>query len=323
MPVRPRGSVILALSAILVASSVEARQKPALTASDYERWETLGRAEMSPDGAWLAVSVGRVNEEDELQLVSLGTDFSSRVPFGSTPSFSSDSRWVAYAIDESSDERERLEAEELPVRQHLGLMDLVARTDTVFDEIASFEFSDDGRFLAMLGFPPEGRESADLLVLNLGTRVPVAFGNVSRMVWSEDGASLAMAVETESGTGNGVNLFEPSTGGLRTLDSSNARYRGLTWRPEGKELAVFRAREDPEFEEETHAILLWRDPASSPSGKETFDPSSGEDFPQDMRVVEHRGIEWSADGERVFFGIRPRWRAPEATEGDAASATSG
>lgn len=94
-------------------------------------------------------------------------------------------------------------------------------------------------------------------------------------------------------------------------------------RAEGKELAVFRAREDPEFEEGTHAILLWRDPASSPSGKETFDPSSSEDFPQDMRVVEHRGIKWSADGERIFFGVRPRWRAPEATDGDARSATSG
>jgi hypothetical protein len=55
-------SAVLATIALLVAGPAAAQQRPTITPPDYGRWEALGPATLSPDGAWLTYQVRRVNE---------------------------------------------------------------------------------------------------------------------------------------------------------------------------------------------------------------------------------------------------------------------
>ena len=48
----------LAAAALWVAVPLAAQNKPTLTPDDYGKWETLGAAAISPDGAWIAYSEG-------------------------------------------------------------------------------------------------------------------------------------------------------------------------------------------------------------------------------------------------------------------------
>ena len=306
------------VTATLLASpaATSARQQPLITPADYGRWESLGQKTLSPDGAWLAYLIRRVSEENELRIRSLARDTTRIVPYGTRPRFSDDSRWLAYAIGVSADERERLVKEKKPVRNKLGVLDLVTGEEIVVEDVASFAFSDGGGYLSMRGYRPEGseRSTADLLVRDLASGTTSNFGNVSSSAWVGVGTLLAMTIETETGTGNGVHLYDPATGSLRVLESSTSVYRGLAWREDEADLAVLRSEEDEGFEEDTHVILLWTDLASRRPGQHAFDPSEVEGFPPDMRVAEQRRPRWADDGSAVYFGLRPRERSSEETD---------
>ncbi len=218
---------------------------------------------------------------------------------------------MAYRIGVSPDERENGEREDdEETNDQVGLLDLDARTDTMF-EASGFRFSDDGRFLALSGYG-----AGDVMVRDLAGGTALALGNVGSFQWSPEGHLLALILDTESGAGNGVQLLDASAGTLRPLVSSDAEYTGLTWREDDDDLVVMRAREDDGFEEDTHEILMWRDLSQGVGTVLRFDPSTVSGFPDAMRVTEFRTPEWSDDGASLFFGIRSREASDEDDAGE-------
>ncbi len=304
-------TVAVAAFSFVAAAPAVAQDKPTLTPADYGQWETLGSAQLSPDGRWLGYAIRRVDENDELRVRALDEDTARVVAFGADPEFSADGRWLAYTIGLPPEEREDDDA-----RESTGLLDLHTRRDTSFVGATDFAFSADGAYLALWRPRPGGDDdqAGDLVVrgLAVGTEVPI--GNVDTYAWSPSGHLLAVTLLSESGAGGGVQLFDPGTGTLRVLDRSDATYDQLTWREDDDDLAVLRARSDEGFDEDTHVVLLWRDLNRGVRPALAFDPDAQAGFPGGMRISEDREPEWSADGRSLFFGIRPRERGAEPAD---------
>ncbi len=305
--------VIAAAALFVIPWGARAQDKPVVQPADYGQWESLGAPTLSSDGGWLVYLVRRVNEENELRIRNLGRDSTRVVAYGTAPSFANDSRWLAYSVGVSPDERERLTAQEEPVRNKLEILNLTSGEELVIEDIASFSFSEDGAYLAARGYPPEGgpRGVADLLVRDLQGGTTSNFGNVSSFAWSDIGSVLAMTINTETGTGNGLHVYDPASASLRVLESSTATYRGLAWREDEDDLAVLRSVEDEDFDEDTNVILVWMDIGSSRQAKRVFDPSEAGGFPEATRIAEQRNLEWADDGSALYFGLRPREKSPE------------
>ena len=180
-PLAPRHAAALLLAAVF-ATGAGAQEKPTLTTDDYGQWESLGTATLSPDGRWMAVAIGRVDDEDELRVHATDTDSVVAVPFATRPAFSRDSRWLAYSIGVSPSERDQAEARQEPPRNALGLLNLSTGETERIDEVESFSLSDDGGYLAFSRYKPEGKESAgvDVVVRDLSTGTTLSFGNVSQ-----------------------------------------------------------------------------------------------------------------------------------------------
>jgi len=337
MPRRARFRFIPALFALCVLTFPDARAqtdsaKRPIGPDDYGKWESLGYSNtVSADGRWLAYGINRVNEENELRVASLAGDTTFVVPNGSNASFAKNGRWLAYAIGVGVKERTRLEKQKKPIRSDLGLRDLVSGDTLVIDDIAGFAFSDDGAYVAMRRYPPEDAgdrkyEGVDLVVRELATGVQTSFGNVSSFAWQEDGTLLAMIIDAEGQAGNGVQLYDPASGRLRTLDSKNTRYTTLSWREEDDDLAVLRVRgDDDRYDDSTHVVLAWRDLAGRRPASFLFDPDSAAGFPSDMRIVPFAGLRWADDGGILYFGIQERKAAADTTktEADSAAAETG
>ncbi len=269
-----------------VAAQSMGRRAP-ITPEDYGKWERLGSGTLSPDGRWLAYGISRVNEENELRIRIIDTDSLVVAAFGSRPTFSEDSRWLAYEIGMSEDEREELRKAKKPVRNKLGLLDLATGTSEVVANVASFAFSDNGAYLAMHRHRPEGeseKASADLIVRTLADGGDMNFGNISEFAWQDEGTWLAMAIDVGEQAGNAVQVFDPSTGTLRVLESEQARYRGLSWRDESADLAALRVRADSIYEDSTHVVLAWRGIGGSDRRHDAFDPDSTSGFPLETRI---------------------------------------
>ena len=290
--------------------------KPVLTPADYGKWESLGFGTLSPDGRWLAYPITRVNEENELRVRKLDADSTVIIAYGSRATFSSDGRWLAYTIGVSRAERERLEKARQPVRTRLGLLDLRTGETTILDRVSDFAFSDDGRYIALRGYPVREKESkgSDLVVRDLETGVSTNFGNVSGYAWQDEGTLLALTIDADARAGNGVQLYDPANGTLRTLDSDTATYTGLAWRKDADDLAVLKTRADTVYEDTAHVILAWKGLAGRRTARLEFDPERANGFPADTRIVPYRELRWSDDGSTLFFGIKARDRKPARAE---------
>ena len=127
---------------------------------------------------------------------------------------------------------------------------------------------------------------------------------------------------TRSATASQV--YDAATGRLRTLDSAKARYRGLTWRRDGDDLAVLReiAKDDDEEKDEgdekkeedakpkkgdepSHTALAWRNVGGDDGTAFAFDPREAKGFPKNARVVAN-GLRWSEAGDALFCRIKER-----------------
>jgi len=302
----------VAIAGATVTAPAIAQERPTLAPDDYDQWERLGSADLSPDGAWMAVSIGRVSDEGELRIHSTTSDSVVVVPFGGDAAFSSDNRWVAYSIGVSPDERDAARKADRKLYDRLGLLNLETGDQTERKDFESFTFSDDGRFLALRRYKPEDKESdgVDLVVHDLSTRRDMSFGNISDMAWQDGGPLLAMVTDSDDQVGNGVTVYDPSTGRIRSLDADAAQYRRLAWREDSSDLVVYKTYEDEEFADTAHVAMVWQNLDRDAASVHELDPQTNASFPGSMRIVEFRAPSWSADGATLFVGIQERVPAP-------------
>jgi dipeptidyl aminopeptidase/acylaminoacyl peptidase len=294
----------------------------AVQPADYGRFENLSSYSLSPDGRWLVYAVSRVNEENELRLRMLATETTEAIAFGTQANFSNDSQWLAYLIEVSPAEREKLEKAKEAVKTKLGLRNLLTGDRVEIDNVASFAFSEDGRFLAMRRYPAKDSKApgAGLVLRDLAGdlyhQIDTHFGNVKSFAFNRPGALLAMTIETEDQAGNGVQVYDCLAGSLRTLDSSERKYTELTWRKDADDLAVLVEFPREEKEDAAFSVQAWRGLQDALSGGKSpqtlmYDPAAHEHHPADLRIVSAAKLRWSDDGQTLFFGLQPWDKKPK------------
>src|SRR5215831_10736095 len=319
---------ILAASLILAtAVPIHGQSKPPVPPSDYGQWESLAtfrdHGGLSPDGKWLAYGVNRSNRNNELRVTSIADGTTKTVAFGTQPAFSSDSRWVAYSIGIPESQEEKLKKDKKPVPKKIGLLNFSTGELSTVDGIESFAFSPDGAWLAMRHAPPEKKDSdkkdstdtsevedipagSTLLLRQLSTGRDTSFGNVSEYAWQDlpkTGTLLAMTINTEDKTGNGVQFFDVHSASVRVLDTSASVYSGLSWLKKTADLAVLRSKTDDHRDGPTQVALAWTNLGQSSESAHFYDPTGDSKFPTATRTVSFHKPEWALDGGVVFLGL--------------------
>ena len=318
-----------ALAFTLIAPAVitvSARQAPPAppTPADFGQWERLQttgeRGGLSPDGRWLVYAINRTNGENELRVASVADGAAKTVAFGSAPIFSADSRWLAASVGYSEAQQDKMRKDKKPIRRKLALVNLTASTVTTIDAVETFAFSADGRHLLMRHYAPERTPArtgepdpaaamdpeeapgVTAIVRELATGRDTTFGNVGEAAWQNKGRLLALSISAEERAGNGIQVFDPTNGTLRVLDSGPSRYLGLVWRRDADDLVVLKSQTDEKRDGANYAVLAW----TGVGGTERtvrYDPAADSTLGASRRVVAFRRPAWSDDGARVFIGV--------------------
>jgi dipeptidyl aminopeptidase/acylaminoacyl peptidase len=306
--------------ALFFAVPLAAQTKPLITPKDYGKWELLGQPRLSPKGDWVAVPVNRMDQENELRVRGGPRDTTISVKYATGAVYSADGKWVAYSIGPSPAKREQLTKDKKPIRNNLEARNLATGKVIAVNEISTFAFSPDGRFLSMTRYPAEGKRVSDILVDDLanGTRMP--FSNVGDQSWADQGARLALTIEMEGGAANAVELYDANTSVVRVLESSSSQYRQLAWRPKSLDLAVLRTHLDTTFADTAHTLVAWTNLGGPIAATQTLklDPAADDSrFPANMRIADYRRPSWSRDGKVIWFGIRKRQPKADAIKKSA------
>ena len=330
------------LAAVLgLCCALRAQTKAPAQPADYGQFESLFMSRdfggLSPDGKWLAYGINRSNRNNELRVTNLADGNTKTAAFATQPVFSSDSRWVAYAIGYSEAQEEKMRKDKKPIHRKLGLMNLSTGEQIVIESVESFAFSPNGAYLALRKYPPEKSEKkdgpdaaaktededtpgAELMLRLLSSGRDTSFGNVSEFAWQDlpkTGTLLAMAIHSEDKTGNGVQLFNTENSSVRVLDSSSSVYSGLVWRRDSSDLAVLRSKSDDHREGPTQCALAWTHLGQSSEASHVYDPTTDKKFAAGMRTVGFQQPSWSSDGEIVFLGLAKWEDKIEAPKKDA------
>ncbi len=291
---------------------------------DYGKWESLGQVALSPDGTWLAATISRVDMDPELRIRPVANpDSVVVVPNGGGAEYTDDGRYLLFRIGVGEEEREALGRRNEPVRNAMGILDLATGERTEVPAVASYGASPDGRFVVMRQYAPGGdRESrgVDLVVHEFATGVRVPFGGVAEYAWQDDANRLALLIDAEGKTGNGVMLWDAETGRIRAIHTDAARFSRLEWRDDSGDLAFMEEIAGDALGEEAWADTTWavhvvRGADSESPARLTLD-TKVDGVPDAYRIAQWGGIDWSEDGTRMGIELKRRVAA-DACESDA------
>lgn len=305
----------------VLGSQQATAQKKDLTLEDYAQWERIGSNALSSDGSWFVWMINKVEGPATLHVRRVGGEEVHSFQYGSRPMFSNDNQWLAFAIGISEEEEEKLEKAEKRVELSLGLMNLTtAEVDTI-EHVQSVSFSDDGSFLALRKYKPEGSESsgADLVIRNLATGTHQNVGNVSEFAFSPEGALLAVTIDASEKLGNGVQLIDLAGSSFRVLHSDEKVFSDLTWRDDSYDLAFLKEGERMGEDYPDHVIMAFTG-LDAGGDMRVFAVSERDDVPEGYRVGSEGGVRFSEDGSRLFFGLKDRYEEPEADDEEFAEA---
>ncbi|MBL0179188.1 MAG: S9 family peptidase [Gemmatimonadetes bacterium] len=241
---------------------------------------------------------------------------------GISPTFSRDSKYLAWTVETSIKEREKLTREKKPIRSGLTVATLASGAQRSYEAVRLSTFSPNARFIAMLGYAPteiKGK-GATLRVVELATGTEMSFQDVGEYRWSDEGSLLAMTITTGTPTANGVQLYDPATGRVRALESSASSYRVLTFRKGSSDLVFFRSVAPAGTETPGESVIVWRALAGTPT-RFVLD-SNNAALGSAFDVVDQTAPRWSLDGQRVVVSTRPRPAKADSTTKSGSSTDS-
>ncbi len=258
---------------------------------------------------------------------------------GGGPQFSDDSHWVAYYVNPptpapgASGRGSRgavPPGAQSPGRgapgggsggrgqRRLELLDLTNGAKFSVPNPAGFQFSKGSHWLAVRLNRAAGADTSvqgtDLLVRDLSTGTIRNVGNVVQYDFDDAGRLLAYTVDATSRLGNGIYLLELASGLAQTLDGAAADYDQLAWSDSGSNLAVLRGEKQRANRQKDNTLLAWTALGTTGSRNLTYDPSHDAAFPKGMVISEFTPPRWSADGARIFVGVKEQEPEPPRSE---------
>lgn len=308
------------LLGMLFSTSVLAQDK-ALQLEDYDKWKRVVSTEISPNGQWFTYGL-RPNGGDDTLFVkktnAITNKFTYQIPYANAPSFSSDSKWVAYLISPSKKEAEKLKKSKKKVFKTAELRNLSTGDSIQFKRAASINFSEDGKYLTISVQKTQNDKSKhkgqDLILVDLTNMSTMNFGNVNDFAFNKKSDHLAYTVDAADMVGNGLYVYDLKNNTLRNLDSDRKKYHGLiwddarvlkkNWASRGTQVAVLKGEEIDTLEQRINSLLVISDLDQNPK-KFDFNPTSfAQNFPKNYVISEKGNLMFNDDGSFVLFGIK-------------------
>jgi len=297
---------------VIITSFQLAAQKKNLTRGDYDSWQNLRSYDISDNGNWILYSISPAEGNDTLFIISSDKKTEYKLALCSSPSFSEDSGWLVARKGYSKDETEKMSEKKKKIRNKALLLNLEEGSKRLFDDIQSFELSEDSRHLIMSGYAGGESKNQDLYIYDLVRRVMKNIGNVSEYALNKKGNRLAYIISAEGMKGNGVELFNLDDYSINIIDSDTTTYTKLSWEKEGTAFSFLKACSDSGYIEKNHKLFAVRNVYNDPR-TEVLDPAENDDIPGNMRIRENFTPRFSKDMSILYFGIY-HWNQKEEKE---------
>ena len=284
-----------------------------ITQDDAEKWETLRYSTLSKTGKWGSFSVYRNNDSRQLTITNL-SDFSNKVIENAQHiDFSNNERWLAYSLEPDPEKKKELEKAKKPIETKIYLLDLETGDSTLLENTKGIRFSPTGNFAALTMEKEKDDKSAGdrILIMKIEDRTKFYFSNVGSFTWNDKSDLLAFTISNSNKVGNGLQLFDPSNGQIRTLTTEQAEFTSPKWREDSKDLLVAKKVELDSLEETSFDILVWNDLGLKSEASKSLEATDIYSLAHEHFITTAGSISWSDDGENIYMDIYPNKKKSE------------
>ena len=327
-------TALCVLLAVVIASAAPGTKT--ITFADLMKFRAIGGTTISDDGTVVAYGLQPGRGDGEAVVHALPTGRTVKVPLGAAPVISKDARFVAmvlkvpFALGEKN-------GKDKP-KPGMALVDVAGGTVKTFENVETFAFSDDSRWLAYqmpapaaaapsakaeaasAGKPAGGgstpkaeaaKAGGPLKLRDLATGDEREIPSVAAFAFDPESKSIAYVVSAPEGKGNGVFVEPLGAAGAAPVAAAQAdkgHYQSLTWAKDGRALAFLAGVEKPAG---SATLEIWD--AASRQAKTVA--SSGQ-APTGWILPIRNDLSWSDDGQRLFFGFKPPLPGADAAKAE-------
>ena len=332
--------LVACFSLALDGLSAQQPVKRVITHDAYDGWKSIQGTKLSRDGTWLIYTLAPQDGDGELVIRNLKTNAESRQARGRDAAFTSDDKFVVYAIapvkaDVDKAKKEKKKPEEQP-KAGFGVLNLA--TGEVFStaRVKSFKMPEDsGRYVAYLLETPEKKEAdpkaaakpetkpdpkpdakpddpkkkkekkkdpgTDLIVRELVTGTQSTIPDIVEYTWSKDGTWLAYGVSSSAKTPEKDGAY------ARRLADGNTRtlLSGLGHYKgltfDDKTAQLAFLADRETYKNDVSTYRLYLWPTVTEAAVELVAEGT-KGLPDGMAVSENGTLDFSKDGTRLFFG---------------------
>jgi dipeptidyl aminopeptidase/acylaminoacyl peptidase len=287
--------------ALATAATVANAQpaKRALTLDDLAKVRTVGDPQRSPDGKWVAYTVGTVDTEkdkrdSDIWMASWDGKDQVRLTFSpdseSSPRWSPDGRYLAFLTSRGTEEEKKKGAQVWLLDRRGG--EAQPLTD-IKGGIADYAWSPDGKRLALIVSPADPDDEPEKLEgWKRKTQPPIV---IDRYHFKQDRDGYLKRLYAH------LWLFDVASKKADALTSGSYDDESPAWSPDGTRIAFVsnRSMPDPDRTEDTNIYVIDAKPGADARQLTTFTgPDSGRPA-------------WSSDGQWIAYlqGDEPRFSA--------------
>jgi dipeptidyl aminopeptidase/acylaminoacyl peptidase len=291
---------LLVLAALVAATVASAQQaKRAVTLDDLARVRTVGDPQRSPDGRWVAYTVGTINAEQDkrdtdIWMVSWDGKDQVRLTFSpdseSAPRWSPDGRYLAFLASRGTEEEKKKGAQVWLLDRKGG--EAQQLTD-IKGGVADYAWSPDSTRLALVASPADPDDEPEKLEgWKRKAQPPIV---IDRYHFKQDRDGYLKRLYAH------LWVFDVASKKAEALTSGGFDDASPAWSPDGTRIAFVsnRSLPDPDRSEDTNIYVVDAKPGAEPRQLTTFPgPDSGRPA-------------WSPDGQWIAYlqGDEPRLSA--------------
>ncbi|MCP5106691.1 MAG: S9 family peptidase [bacterium] len=319
------------------------RKRP-LTVRDMMKFKSIKKALISEDGKWLIYSAQPDRGDGEVMVYSLDGEIRpyERIVRGKKPAVSKDGRWVAVLLaPEAKETKEEKKDKEKP-KTGMTLLNTVTGKMVTADNIKSFAFSENSGWMISQCYPNDkkkgktekkgkkkkenkwAKKAFNLLLRHLPLEQVSRIDNVIYYALDPSCRYLAYSTYTPrtppaAGTGdtgkakgstdktNGLfikDLQKPGTAVKPIHAEDGAIYSNLTWSKTKSRLAFIfhRQKEKKGKDKKTFSSGIW---VWDGIKNKRLQAVNKKQIPKGWMIPAENKLQWTKDGERLFFGFKP------------------
>ncbi|MBN1542531.1 S9 family peptidase [candidate division KSB1 bacterium] len=323
---------------LLVATvGLHAGEKKPLDHTVYDEWKSIEGHKLSVDGKWVLYGIEPQEGDGRLIVHHLESDRVLEVERGTAGEISRDMRFAVCKIrpffaETRQAKIDKKKDDEMPP-DTLAIVDLETADVTKIPHVKTFKLPEEGRgwLVYTIKSQPEpvdtlktaepdsektnAKEKKDkketvLVIRRLADGREFSYPGVESFELSKDGSSVLFAIEkSDSLRTGGVYLFDTAAETDRGLLLGKGKYKMLVWDDAGEQAAFLADRDTSKAKERYFSLCYWKE--GTDSARVVADTSST-GIPDRWIVSEHGAVNFSEDGNRLFFRTSPR-PVPEDT----------